>query len=77
MTTYIKLVVERVVKLKFLVHFLCSKRHPFINSQSSILPWIILGEQGLKLSLKTHQINTCLIWTLLYIPQKVQSNCVS
>merc|ERR1712227_670401 len=37
--------------LELLVNLLCSQSHPLINSQSAVLPWIILLEQSLVLSL--------------------------
>merc|ERR1711915_1059698 len=37
--------------LKFLVDFCRSQRHPLVNSQSSIVPWIVLLKQGPILAL--------------------------
>merc|ERR1712227_470760 len=37
--------------LELLVNLLCSQGRPLINSQSAVLPWIILLEQSLVLSL--------------------------
>merc|ERR1711972_165178 len=41
----------RNVLQEFLVNFLLGQRHPLINGQSTIIPWIILLEQSLELIL--------------------------
>merc|ERR1712227_726954 len=47
--------------LELLVNLLCSQGHPLINSQSAVLPWIILLEQSLVLSLLRNR-EIMLLW---------------
>merc|ERR1719249_294769 len=49
------------MNLKLLVNFLSDKRHPLINSQSSVISWVILLEQGLILSLRRNR-EIMLLW---------------
>merc|ERR1712133_325786 len=50
-----------VIDLKLLVNFLSGKGHPLINSQSSVVSWVILLKQGLILSLRRNR-EIVLLW---------------
>merc|ERR1719415_355739 len=57
---YIK--INHYVKdLKLLVDFLRGQRHPLIDSQSTIISWVILLKQGLELSLRRNS-KIVLLW---------------